>query len=316
MFPSQPSNRVSRWGTGSVKLGLRIARSVRKDVLTGILLLLPAYGLIIVLIGYPMVFAVLLAFQDLYLVKGVDSATWIGLANFQRFLWDPRTPLYIKNTVIYVTGCVSTQFILGLLMATLLNRPLRFRSVLRAVALVPWVMPTLVSAIVWRWLLDGQWGILNWVLMKVGLISQPVIWLADRNVIWPTVIFVTLWRHFPFWYVNLLAGLQVIPQDLYEVATIDGASTFRSFLHITLPLLKPVIIVLVLLETIWHANEFATIWALTRGGPGDATMTLAPLVYMTSFSFYRMGYGSSIAVVLSVAMMVLTAIYLRRTSLE
>jgi multiple sugar transport system permease protein len=152
--------------------------------------------------------------------------------------------------------------------------------------------------------------------MSWGIINEPIQWLADPKVIWLSVIIVSLWRHFPFWYVNLLAGLQVIPQELYEVAKIDGASALSAFWHITLPMLRPIIVVLFLLETIWRSNEFTTIWTLTQGGPGNATMTLAPLVYMQSFKFYRMGSASAIAVLLTAAMLVFTAIYLRRTALD
>jgi len=283
---------------------------------TGLVLLLPTVLLIAVLIGYPLVYAVTLSFTDLYLVKGVDSATWVGLDNFVRFFKDPQTPHILKNTLIYVVGSLLAQFSFGLLVAILLNQTFRFRGIMRAVALIPWVMPTLVATIVWRWILDGQWGILDYVLMRWGIIDQPIQWLADPKVIWFSVLIVSLWRHFPFWYVNLLAGLQVIPQELYEVAKIDGASTLTSFWHITLPLLRPVIVVLFLLETIWRSNEFTTIWTLTRGGPGMETMTLAPLVYMQSFSFYRMGYSSAIAVLLTIAMLIFTVIYLKRTALD
>lgn len=282
----------------------------------GLLLLSPTMLLIVVLIGYPLIYSVTLAFKDLYLVKGIDSATWVGLDNFIRFFKDPQTPRIIRNTSLYVTGSLITQFSFGLLIATLLNRKLRFRGIMRAVALIPWVMPTLVATIVWRWILDGQWGILGYVLMQLGVINQPIQWLADPRVIWWSVILVSLWRHFPFWYVNLLAGLQVIPEELYEAAKIDGASTTTCFIHITIPMLRPIIVVLFLLETIWRSNEFTTIWTLTRGGPGSATMTMAPLVYMQSFSFYRMGYSSAIAVLLAIAMMIFTVIYLRRTALD
>lgn len=291
-------------------------RLTRRQGRIGLLLLSPTALLIAVLIGYPLVYAVTLAFTDLYLVKGMDSAAWVGLDNFKRFFRDPQTPHILKNTFIYVTGSLLTQFAFGLLIATLLNQSLRFRGIMRAVALIPWVMPTLVATIVWRWILDGQWGILDQVLLGLGIIDQPIQWLADPKVIWISILVVSLWRHFPFWYVNLLAGLQVIPQELYEVAKIDGASVFSSFWHVTLPLLRPIIVVLFLLETIWRSNEFTTIWTLTRGGPGMQSMTLAPLVYMQSFSFYRMGYSSAIAVLLTIAMVIFTIIYLKRTALD
>jgi multiple sugar transport system permease protein len=246
----------------------------------------------------------------------MDSATWIGLDNFRKFFADPSTKPIVLNTVRYVIFSLLTQFLVGLGLAVLLHREFKGRGIMRAAALIPWVMPTLVATIVWRFILDGSWGVLNYSLIGMGVLEKPINWLADRNVVWWSLIIVSLWRHFPFWYVNLLAGLQVIPEELYEVAKIDGASALKSFWYITLPLLRPVIVVLFLLETIWRSNEFTTIWTLTKGGPGKASMTMAPYVYQQSFSFYRVGYASAISLLLTMAMLVFTVIYIRRTQLE
>jgi len=310
------NNRTGQLDTPVPRIVVSKRRFWQREWFTGVLLMAPAGLMILILIGYPLLRGTLMSFQDLYLVAGVDSATWIGLDNFRQFFADPKTPLYFKNTAIYVIGSLVTQLGFGLLIAVLLNRALRWRGVLRSIALIPWVMPTLVAALVWRWILDGQWGILNYILMGLGLTDEPTLWLGERDVVWISVILVSMWRHFPFWYVNILAGLQVIPQELYEVAKIDGASAPRRFWHITLPMLRPILVVLILLETIWRANEFTIIFALTKGGPGNATMTLAPFIYLQSFSFYQMGYAAAVSVVLTIAMMIVTVIYLSRIRMD
>ena len=311
-----PKSLSERWSPGTPG-GSRFRLTItQKKAVTGSLLILPGLVLVVLLIGYPFVYAVDLAFRDLYLVKGVDSATWVGLENFRTFFRDPSTKSVILNTVRYVGFSLISQFLVGLGLAVLLHREFKGRGVMRAAALIPWVMPTLVATIVWRFILDGSWGILNYSMLGLGVIDKPVNWLADKNVVWWSLIFVSLWRHFPFWYVNLLAGLQVIPDELYEVAKIDGASAIKSFWYITLPLLRPVIVVLFLLETIWRSNEFTTIWTLTKGGPGKLTMTMAPLVYQQSFGFYKLGYASSISLLLTLAMLVFTVIYISRIRLD
>jgi multiple sugar transport system permease protein len=278
----------------------------------GLLLILPGAVVVVGLVGYPLFYAVRLSLFDLYLIEGVESATWTGLGNFIEIFHDPATKVYVVNTLKYVISSLIAQFVVGLGVALLLNADLRFRGVMRAIALIPWVMPTVVATLVWRWILDGQWGILNYIMLNLGLINQPINWLANKDVIWWSVIAVSLWRHFPFWYVNLLAGLQVIPEELYECAKIDGASWFHQFWYITIPHLRPVIVVLFLLQTIWRTNDFTTVWTLTRGGPGSDTMVLATAVYEQSFVFYHMGYASAIAVLTMTAMMGFTIFYLGR----
>jgi len=287
-----------------------------REMAIGYALLFPGLLGLAIFVVYPVITGVSLAFQSQYLLEPEKSG-WVGLQNFVRFLTqDPKLGLYIGNTLRWVVGSVIGRVSLGLILALLLNRDMPFRGIFRALALIPWVMPGVVAAIVWQWIFNANWGILNHMLRITGLISTNIVWLADRTFIWPAILLVSIWEGYPFSYAFILAGLQVIPHDLYEAAIIDGANRWASFRYITLPMLRPVLFVLLLLQTVWNANEFTAIWMLTKGGPADYTMTLAPLVYQTSFVFYRVGYGASIAVLLSVVVMIFAIVYIRSVRSE
>lgn len=286
--------------------------AARREAAVGIALVLPTLALMTLLVGVPIVDAVTLSFKDLYLLRGLTATGFTGLSNYVRFFRDPNCLTYLRNTLVWVLGSVAGELIIGMAVALLLNRQSRARGILRGLILIPWLMPPVVVGVTWKWILDGQWGILNRIVTGAGILRNPIVWLADPRFMWPSIIMVDIWKNMPFAYVNLLAGLQMIPRELYEAAEIDGASKVRAFTSITLPMLKPVISVVVLLLTVWRANEFSLIWVLTQGGPGISSMTLAPLVYSTGFQYYRMSYASAIGVVLMAIMMLFMGIYVKR----
>jgi multiple sugar transport system permease protein len=177
-------------------------------------------------------------------------------------------------------------------------------------------MPAAVTGVTWRWILDGEVGVLNRLLGSVGLLREPVTWLADPVWMWPSVIAVHAWQFFPFMYVSFLAGLQLVPRDAREAAELDGAGPWRAFWHVTWPLLRPVAAANALLGLIWGLGDFSAIWTLTQGGPGGLTMTLAPFAYLTTFRFLDVGYGASMAVVLALATTALSVVYLQRVRFD
>ncbi len=300
----------------SGRLRKLLTRASRSQAVVGIALLLPAFTFFAVFIIYPILHAVWLSFQDLYLMRGIDSIEPYGFGNFRRFFADPRWTLYVRNTVIWTFGSVVGEVGLGLLLALLLNRRIPFRPVWRGIVILPWLMPPVVVAIVWRWILDGEWGILNYVLMNLGIIQSRISWLTNRSTMWISILVISWWKSIPFSFVNLLAGLQMIPEELYEAAIVDGASLWHRFRMITLPLLRPVLVVVTLLMTIWRSHDFNLLWALTRGGPGGQSTTLAILSYRVGFEFYRVAYGASIGVLLMAFMLVFTGVYMRRIRLD
>ena len=169
---------------------------------------------------------------------------------------------------------------------------------------------------IWKWLLDGQWGILNYLLSSLGVIDGYVSWLASGTWLWPAILAVDVWAMTPFMFVSLLSGLQGIPREIYEAAKIDGAGPWITFWRITLPMLRPVIMTVLLISIILHLREFAIIWILTSGGPGISSTTMSPLVYVESFRYFRMGYGAAIGIILMSASLLFTWIYLGRLRLE
>ena len=286
----------------------------KREAMAGYLLLSPGLIALAVLIGVPVVQGIALSFTDRYLLEPKTGA-FIGLQNYITFIQSPSFWHYIGNTLIWSIGSLAGTLSLGMALALLLNRNLRFRSVYRALALIPWVMPMVAAGLVWRWIFDGAYGILNYSLLQLGIIHQYVTFLADLTFTWPSVLIVSWWKGYPFVYAVLLAGLLGISKELYEAAAIDGATGWKAFLHVTLPQLRPVLFVLVLLESIWTTNDFTSIWVLTQGGPPpDYTMTLTQLVYVNTQVFDRTAYGAAIAVFLMIWMMLLTVLYVRRVN--
>jgi multiple sugar transport system permease protein len=287
----------------------------RRETLEGLALIAPLATLVLGLTILPIVWGVKLSLFDAHLLRPGPPA-FVGLENYRRLLSDGRTWGYAANTVIWAGGKLIIQLGLALLLALLLNRDLRFRSVWRAIVILPWAMPAAVTGMTWRWILDGEVGVLNRFLRSVGLLREPVTWLADPVLMWPSVIAVHAWQFFPFMYVSFLAGLQLIPREAREAAELDGAGPWRGFRHVTWPLLRPVAAVNTLLGLIWGLGDFSAIWTLTQGGPGGLTMTLAPLAYLTTFRFLDVGYGASLGVALALGTAVLSVVYLQRVRFD
>lgn len=300
--------------TGERRSRFYLSRYQREGIV-GVLLLLPLLIVIMVIVIWPVIQGVWLSFTDAYLLRP-KAPSFVGLENYIRFFTDPFTKQYVTNTLIWSLGKIAGQFILGLTLALLVNRPIRFRAIWRAVLLVPWAMPVVVTSMIWRWILDGSFGILNKLLVGAGILHQPITWLADAHTLWPTVIGVHTWQFFPFMYVSFLAGLQMIPPDLYEAGELDGTGIVSSFRFITWPMLRPVIAVNGLVAIIWSLGDFSAIWTLTQGGPGGLTTTLAPFVYLTTFKFFDTSYGATMAVILMVTTIALTAVYLTRVRFD
>jgi multiple sugar transport system permease protein len=252
-------------------------------------MLLPLVIFVIGMLAYPFFSALYLSFTKKILGQVPE---FIGLANYIELITeDLRFRRVAFNSIIYTVSAVALKLIFGMIMALVLNQPIRARGFFRGLLLLPWVMPTVVTALTWRWIFDGTFGVLNYILLGLHLVEMPIPWLADRIFAMVAVILVNAWRGFPFFGVSLLAGLQTIPQELYEAAEVDGASILQRFRHITLPGLRGVIIVTTMLSTIWTFNDFALPLILTRTGPNDATNIFGTYTYQVGFIGSRLGYG-------------------------
>jgi len=292
-------------------LGISLARGgrvQRDDLLMAMIMFLPGFIVLVLLGTYPILSVLTLAFQkrSLFDVTGV----WTGLGNFHAVLTAPLFWTGVRNTVVFTFSTVLLQTVLGMAVALLLHRPFPARNIFRGFMLFSYVVPTVVAAIIWRFMLSDSVGII-YHFIRTNRLPIANTWFASPSTAMPTVILVTVWKFFPFMVINFLARLQTIDEQLYEAAKVDGASSFQTFRHITLPSLMPVVIIVLLLRTIWTFNNYDVIALLTGGGPLNSTRTLPLLVYNTLFNEFSMGRSSAMAFLMTIILVGAMVLYLR-----
>ena len=279
------------------------------------LLLGPALIATAVLVLIPVGETLWLSLHDVVLFRP-RSRPFVGLANYAAVLDDPLFWVSLGHSLLWVVVSVTLQFALGLVTALLLDRRFAWRGLARALVIVPWALPSVIIGLVWTWMLDFNLGVINQIAVRVGLIAEPIAWLARPDTAMAAVILAVVWQGFPFFAVTLLAGLQSIPREHYEAAAIDGAGALARFRHVTLPGLAPVIATSVLLRMIWVSNSLDLILVMTGGGPGTATHTLPLYAFLKAWSGANYGYGSALAVVLSVLLLGVVISYARSARRE
>ena len=270
-----------------------------------------APGLIIFTIFtvFSLLFAFWLTFHEWSIIQ--PEAPFVGLDNYRDMLHDEDYRRSIINTFYFTGGSVPLQMILGLGIALLVNQPIRFRGLWRTFYYLPVVTPFVVQAILWKWLYNGQFGLFNFYLLKTHLISEPLLWLSDQNLAMPAVILMIVWGSTGFSMVVYLAGMQAIPEDLYEAAEIDGAGAWSRFWHVTLPMLAPTTLFLLVMGIIGSFQVFTQIFVMTQGGPVGRTEVMVYFIYRSAFEFYEMGYASTLAFGLFAILLVVTYFQLR-----
>jgi multiple sugar transport system permease protein len=258
----------------------------------GLWFMLPAAAILILFLAYPLGLGVWLSFTDARIGR---TGVFIGTENYEWLWGDSVFWLSVFNTLLY-TGVASViKFAVGLYLAVLLNQSLPFKAIIRSVVLIPFIVPTVLSAIAFWWLYDSQFSIISWSLRQLGVISSNIDFLGNPwNARW-SVIFANIWRGVPFVAITLLAGLQTVPPSLYEAATIDGASQWQMFRYITYPLLTPIIAVVMTFSVLFTFTDFQLIWAMTRGGPVNATHLMATLSYQRAILSGYLGEGAAIS---------------------
>ena len=259
----------------------------------GLLFMLPAAVLLLLFLTYPLGLGIWLGFTD---AKIGRPGSWIGLENYAFLVGDSVTRLVLFNTLFYTFVASVLKFVLGLWLAILLNEKLPFKTFFRTVILLPYIVPTALSAIAFWWIYDAQFSVVSWVLMKAGLIDRYIDFLGDPWNARLSVITANVWRGVPFVAITLLAGLQTISPSLYEAAAIDGASGWQRFRFITLPLLTPIIAVVMTFSVLFTFTDFQLIYVLTRGGPLNATHLMATLSFQRAISGGALGEGAAIAI--------------------
>jgi multiple sugar transport system permease protein len=277
--------------------------------LLGVLLIAPTVLIFCAVIVYPLVSAIYLSLFSIYTptLKG----RWVGIDNYAELLASGEFWNALWINLVWTAGTLTLQIVLGVALALLLHQNIVFRSLARSLILFPYFMSTVVAVLVWRWLFNDLYGILNHAMMWTGLLSMPLDWIGRMPNAMISVILVGAWKYFPFVVISVLARLQTIPDHLYEAATMDGAGRWARFTDITLPQLREVLFIVILLRAIWDFKEFDLIYLLTGGGPVTSTMTLPLLVYKQAFALNEMGGASAVAVLMMLFMLGFMILYFR-----
>lgn len=282
------------------------------------LLLLPAILLFSVVILYPVARNIYLSFQEKSITTGM-AERFVGLKHYAKiFASDLRFRQALWNTVYFTVVSVAIEFILGLSFALLLNLSFRGRNFARASVILPWALPTAVMAMAWRWIYHDVYGVANDVLLRLGILKEAVAWLGQHPLAMHAAIFSDAWKTTSFMALMFLAGLQSIPQDLHAAASIDGAGIWGRFRYITLPLLRPVMVLALLFRSLQAFAVFDLIWVLTQGGPGGTTETLSVYLYSYTFRYLNLGYGSALSMVIFglTLVIIFTILLFRREEVE
>lgn len=275
-----------------------------------VLLLLPAILFLLALIAYPLCKVIFDSVHFTHLVNQSVSG-FSGLENFRKVISDPHFGQAARNTVVWTVFSVAGEFLLGMVTAVLLNQKIRGRAFFRIAIFIPWLVPIIVAGMTWDWILNPNFGILNYMLKELGWITKSINFLGEQSTAMATVIFVNIWRSFPYYTISLLAALQSIPSDIQEAAAIDGAGMFQRFFKITLPQLSSVSLVLTFIHVIWTSINFDFIWVMTEGGPNYSTETLPLMIYRYAMRKYDVGAASALSSMMILVMTVLFVFYYR-----
>ncbi|WPB83941.1 carbohydrate ABC transporter permease [Sediminicoccus rosea] len=259
---------------------------------------------------WPVVEAVRMAFYA-YNPLRPDDIYWVGLENFERIFDDPLFWDSFRQALIWTGWSILFQTVLGVALALLLNLTLPGMAIYRGLLLFPYIVPTVVIALNWRWIFNSEIGIVNHALLSMGLISENIAWLSTPDMAMLSAILLNVWKYTPFVVICVLARLQTIPTELYDAAKVDGAGAWRRFMDITLPMLKEVLVVVIVFRTIWTFNKFEEIYLLTRGGPGTSTFNLAVYAFEEGMANLRLGVAAATGVVMIGLLLVGTIIYVR-----
>jgi ABC-type sugar transport system permease subunit len=281
----------------------------------GYMLVAPAVIVLLAITVYPLIYNVWNSFHNDVVTSGLPP-TWAGLANYKRIFTDDLFTPSLLRTAGFTVVSVTVETLIGLGLALTLNRAFRGRGLVRAAVFIPWAVPTVVSAQLWKDMFDPQNGFVNYILGVLHLPGAHTTWLAGTWTSWAAILVADAWRNTPFIAIVLLAGLQVIPHDIYEAATVDGASSWQAFRRLTLPLLKPALLVALIFRTLSSFLIFDVVYNMTGGGPGTSTTVLSYLDYQAFLVQFDFGYGGAVSVALVAFALVIAALYVRVFRIE
>jgi len=286
----------------------------RREEIAKVLFVVPAFLAIVALFGYPVVKNFTMSFQE-YTLRTffTGKAPWVGLENYLTVVSNDVFNKALANTALFTIGSIVGQFVLGMLLALFFHKNFPLNGVLRALFLLPWLIPLIAGSAAWRAILEQDSGILNVTLEQLGIIDNPIPWLTSPDVALIAIILVNIWLGVPFNLTLLYSGLQDIPEELYEAGALDGATGWKAFWHITWPNLRAVVSVVLMLGVIYTLKVLDIILGLTQGGPANATQTIATQSYQRSFVEFKFGQGAALSNILILISLVFAIVYLRAT---
>ncbi len=279
------------------------------------LFLLPVLVILLLLFGYPLINSFIMAFQN-YKLTAPNDIHFNGLDNFAKLVGDPDGLMILKNSFVYVIVSVLGQFLLGMTLAVALKKQFKGRGIYQSIVFLPWAFSGFVVGLIFRWSFNGEYGVVNNLLEKFGLIDKNIAWLGTPGFSLAVVIIAMIWMGIPFFAIMILAALQSIPTDVYEAADVDGCGTIRQFFQITLPYIKPTLITTVLLRTIWIFNSLDLVVIITDGGPANTSQTLPAYMYSKAFGSYDFGFAAALGVILMVILGIYAMAFLKLTKYD
>ncbi|GIQ63572.1 sugar ABC transporter permease [Paenibacillus cisolokensis] len=280
------------------------------------LFVLPALLFIVVFIGFPLVYNLMLSFQNVSVYNLNGKHDFIGLSNYYKSLEDPVFYISLKNSAVFTVLSLIFQFTIGFALALFFNRKFPGRNLFRSLMLLAWMLPVVISGTVFQWMMSGDYGIINYFMQSLGLIDKPINWLSEGRTALLGTIVANIWIGIPFNMIILLSGLQGLPEHLYEAAKLDGANRLVQFRNITLPLMKPTILVLLILGIINTFKVFDLIFVMTAGGPVTSSTVLPIYAYQLSFSTYEFSQGASVSMIMFIILTLISIAYLRMSGKE
>lgn len=298
----------------SRKNGNRMSLSTKKK-LQPYLYIAPVMILLLLMFGYPLIKSIVMSFQE-YKLSRLDKVSWNNFENYTKMFTDKNFLLLLKNSILYVVASVLGQFLLGLGLALALNKKFKGRGIYQSIVFLPWAFSAFVVGLLYRWSFNGEYGVVNDILLKLGVVDKGLSWLGTPGLSLLVVVFAMVWIGIPFFAINILAALQSVPGEIYEAADVDGCGVFRKFFSLTIPFIKPTIIMTILLRTIWIFNSFDLVVIITEGGPANYSQTLPSYMYTQAFSSYDFGLAGAFGVLLMVILSVYALIFLKITNYD
>lgn len=274
--------------------------------------LLPVLIVLLAMFGYPLIKSIVMSFQN-YKLTAPDDVYFNGIENFKKLFINQETGMILKNSLAYVIISVVGQLLLGMILALALKKPFRGRGVYQSIVFLPWAFSGFVVGLIFRWSFNGEYGVVNDLLLKLGLIKEKIAWLGTPGLSLAVIIIAMIWIGIPFFAIMILAALQSIPADVYEAAEVDGCGVIRQFFQITLPYIKPTLVTTTLLRTIWIFNSFDLIVVVSGGGPANTSQTLTSYMYSAAFGSYDLGFAAAIGVMLMIVLGIYALLFLKIT---